>query len=242
MKLQGKIRNKSTDKSILNKAKVQKLKFKNSKVKKSAKNAAGNVDSDNDNANAYANVLYNANDEDIEIEVPFYSTRKSFQKEFIHKPSDVKEYGPSVNGYRFIAFNSDQIPACEGSDTKEDKFKSSSSEDENEDNQFEDDSFKEKELSPYEQYLLCWERMLNGESSMCVPLPVIPAVWENVSFNSVMNFIPTKKLVQKERIRWHPDKMVNVLKKYKKYKDGDDVKVTHLFQVLNEVFEKWNEM
>ncbi|KAG7830965.1 hypothetical protein KL919_002185 [Ogataea angusta] len=134
------------------------------------------------------------------------------------------EYGPSINGYRFVTPNPDQRPfpnlnyhrhingyAAELPELpqKEDPYR--------------------VRRNDYEEYVKRWQTVdLEHE------LPPMPVFGGEVSLQSVSQFIPQNQL-RIERIRWHPDKILRRVSESRRPVLAE--MVTRTFQVINELYE-----
>ncbi|ESW98551.1 hypothetical protein KL918_002059 [Ogataea parapolymorpha] len=134
------------------------------------------------------------------------------------------EFGPSINGYRFVTPDPDQKPfpnvnyyrhingyAAELPELpqKEDPYR--------------------VRRNDYEEYVKRWQTVdLEHE------LPPMPVCGGEVSPQSVSEFIPRNQL-RLERIRWHPDKILRRVSESRRPVLAE--MVTRTFQVINELYE-----
>ncbi|QPG74963.1 hypothetical protein FOA43_002302 [Brettanomyces nanus] len=154
------------------------------------------------------------------------STRPSRQS-FQH----LTEYGPKINGYRFVATKPDEV--IEEEILKED----------NPDNRhYEDTPMSEIPESSYtySTYNDLWMKITqSGKLPGFIPLPVETNSPEDLNDTNVARFIESKTRAKNERIRWHPDKMIVRLQKLGVTdRISPDYKriVTRVFQIINRVY------
>ncbi|ANZ75508.1 BA75_03254T0 [Komagataella pastoris] len=154
-------------------------------------------------------------------------------KPFSHSPSHTvslgekyKEWGPSINGYRFLDTEEKvkeySVPTAEPQDTYGLSYPEDSSEP------------LANHLQTYEEYIQNWKENTrlywpNEENS-----------WTCVSYDSIEQFLrgnkslsAFKKRLKVERIRWHPDKM----KRNINCDEKDLILVTETFQLINKLWE-----
>ncbi|KAG7698974.1 hypothetical protein KL930_002238 [Ogataea haglerorum] len=140
------------------------------------------------------------------------------------EPRPHYEYGPSINGYRFVTPHPDQKPfpnvnyhrhingyAAELPELpqKEDPYR--------------------VRRNDYEEYVKRWQTVdLEHE------LPPMPVPGGEVNLQSVGQFIPHDQL-RVERIRWHPDKILRRVSEDRRPVLAE--MVTRTFQVINELYE-----
>lgn len=170
------------------------------------------------------------------------------------------EWGPSINGYRFVGKTTDQKYykqrhhlAYSKDVTGQDGYNWSylddpqcGSEDEGgvdgdsagvNDN---DDDINNSNAYSYNDYCLDWQSIKSTGSNVLV-FP-IRSVGDALTEPNVEAFLRTAsdygKALKMERIRWHPDKMVNALR----LKGGVEAellksKITTTFQIINKLYE-----
>lgn len=174
-------------------------------------------------------------------------------------PNEFIEWGPFINGYRFVGakdgkplqfkkrhtlVNEDyrksdtynwsymELPSFKSSsDTLEEKYgKNGTAADE----------------FGYDEYFKEWEYIKeNGLRDIVFPVP--HQDYDELNKGNVQNFLQSSNeeyfnVLKIERIRWHPDKMIRTLKldvNDKMYKELSD-KITKTFQIINQLWEEYN--
>jgi len=142
------------------------------------------------------------------------------------------EYGRVINGYRFVA--TDQAEAFEEREAT-DELESSDRESTDARNGEEKQGWKS-----YEEYSRAWDSILHGEENDSIPLPVASNDLEDISRRSIRQFLDTDDRIKRERIRWHPDKMMTRLEKMgvdEETSPGYENVVTRVFQTINQVHD-----
>lgn len=177
--------------------------------------------------------------------------------------SDLIEWGPFINGYRFIASKDSETPLHyhqkhtlltkdpnhpnesynwsymdlpeykSARDTLEEKYSNR-------------EEFPDATEFSYEEYFNEWEYIKeHGLRDI-----VFPLVNQNSGLekNEVFRFLQTGadseygNILKIERIRWHPDKMIRILKldvNDMVYKELSE-KITKTFQIVNQLWEEYN--
>ncbi|GME76741.1 unnamed protein product [Ambrosiozyma monospora] len=181
------------------------------------------------------------------------STTKSKGSYNSSKYDGVLEYGPKINGYRFVSLNPNEdddtfngtnytkhtsrpdinagyrqsLPKTDWPN-QYDPYKSEKYRGAKHDTQYN-----------YDAYCDMWDKLLSS-TERCkgsVPLPVKSNKIDDLNTVSVGEFLVHRDNVKKERIRWHPDPMLNRLKTVGFDKADVESLVTQVFQVLNDVYE-----
>lgn len=144
--------------------------------------------------------------------------------------SKVYEYGPMVDGYRYVSFNE--------SDALGGYYSHEFSEAESSDDALGgNDSDLNVEETHFQAYLRKWQDITGEKHCGGVPLPVASGLLEDVNLGNVREFLVTKANAKAERVRWHPDKMRLVLGDSELITSED---ITHVFQTVNAVYERWD--
>lgn len=196
-------------------AKTRKLKFKKTKEMNTTQSNVPLIDAEYE----YNNETSQKNQNKKKTSIP----------KRVHQIPEIHEYGPEIDGYRYIAFNKEEIPSL-----KEDV---SSSELTNSDIEDSENHTDDTINSPFETYLLQWQKIIHGGKVESVPLPVHSGLFKDVNLENVRRFLYSKSIAKLERIRWHPDKMRILLKDNEKLEDRE---ITHVFQTINTVYENWD--
>ncbi|CCH46051.1 hypothetical protein BN7_5639 [Wickerhamomyces ciferrii] len=158
------------------------------------------------------------------------------------------EFGPSINGYRFIGnsstsnyYNKSSFkPIIENKSTFDwsycelPKFESKPD--------YLESKYGKEEKSDYDDlitYLKNWERIKSqGLNEIYFPLGD-----SNINKDQLLNFyknFETNQMgklldfIKFERIKWHPDKISRILKPNNELK----LKITRMFQIINEIYEE----
>lgn len=164
------------------------------------------------------------NDEQNTIKVPTISTNsKSVRSK---KPRAVHEYGPDVNGYKFIAFSENEIP--------EPKIEIHVK---NDDYENYDGSEAHNDKYNYKLYISLWNDIEKGITYETLPLPLFSDNFEDLNEKNIKEFLNTKLKLKIERVRWHPDKMRGLLIGNNLWGPEIESKVTRVFQTINRVYE-----
>ncbi|KGK38432.1 hypothetical protein JL09_g2443 [Pichia kudriavzevii] len=90
----------------------------------------------------------------------------------------------------------------------------------------------------YNVYLNAWADIENGIKYYKTPFPTKTDEFGDISVSSIINFLETKANVRQERIRWHPDRMKQILLNSDMWDDHQEKDVTHVFQVINEAYDR----
>ncbi|AOA64814.1 Hypothetical protein PP7435_CHR4-0949 [Komagataella phaffii CBS 7435] len=162
-----------------------------------------------------------------------YDAEESRAKPFTHTPANntvnlgekYKEWGPSINGYRFLdkeeKVNDYNVPNVEGQDSYGLSYP-------------EDAEPLTKHLQTYDEYIQNWRENTR------LYWPNEENLWTCVSYDSIKQFLrgsqnlaAFKKRLKVERIRWHPDKM----KQNIDCNEKDLILVTETFQLINKLWE-----
>lgn len=146
------------------------------------------------------------------------------------RPMAVHEYGPDVNGYKFIAFSEQEIPEPK----VEVPIESENAEPECDDGIYNDDFDDEYN---YKIYTTLWNDIEKGISCETLPLPVLSNCFEDLNEKNILAFLNEKSRLKVERIRWHPDKMRSLLIGNNMWYPVIESKVTQVFQLINRVYE-----
>lgn len=142
-----------------------------------------------------------------------------------HPYPHIFQYGPEINGYRFIATQPDDI-------IEKISKKSNSSE-------LESDSGTDSDLWDYPAYQKQWFSLKPGQS-LDIPLPVATDTLDDVTPENLLDFLGSDENIRTERIRWHPDKMIIRLKSLgitEQSMPGCTKVVTRIFQELNKLYD-----
>lgn len=163
---------------------------------------------------------------------------QNYRKKRSSRPLEIHHYTSNIDGYPFIAFHKKEIPVeasvCTPiSDAGEDD------ENETEDSNYSACEEQNNDMYDYSKYVNLWESLGNGTFYGYVPLPVGTDDIEDVNEANVRDFVKTILNAKCERVRWHPDRMKVVLNNTLKWDACMEKDVTHVFQVVNSVYENW---
>jgi len=93
----------------------------------------------------------------------------------------------------------------------------------------------------YDEYSRKWDQILRIQDiAEGIPLPVASNGLEDVNETRVRQFLDTQDKIKRERIRWHPDKMMVRLEKLGVDQDtcpGYKSVVTQVFQTINQIHD-----
>lgn len=93
----------------------------------------------------------------------------------------------------------------------------------------------------YDEYSRKWDQILRIQDiAESIPLPVASNGLEDVNETRVRQFLDTQDKIKRERIRWHPDKMMVRLEKLGVDQDtcpGYKSVVTQVFQTINQIHD-----
>lgn len=142
------------------------------------------------------------------------------------KPRAVHEYGPDVNGYKFIAFSENEIP-----EPKIEKHEK------NDDHENYDRSEANNDEYNYKMYISLWNDIEKGITYETLPLPLFSDNVEDLNEKNIKEFLNTKLRLKIERVRWHPDKMRGLLIGNNLWCPEMESEVTRVFQTINRVYE-----
>lgn len=155
-----------------------------------------------------------------ELNVHFSKTSK--------RPSKVLSYGSDKVGYSFIAFKDDDIP----------KKEVSIESDIEDDHSIEFDSnFDDNTKITFTKYISVWSEIESGVLYDMFPLPVKSDLITDINNSNILDFLKTKEIIKKERLRWHPDKMKAVLDNIHMWDPENEKVVTEVFQTINSLYE-----
>lgn len=158
------------------------------------------------------------------------------RSELFDRHTNVIEYGPSVHGYNFIAFSESDIPQERSDENPPLVSEKESSDSETSSNR---SNFQETPSEyNYNVYLNAWADIENGIKYYKTPFPTKTDEFGDISVSSIINFLETKANVRQERIRWHPDRMKQILLNSDMWDDHQEKDVTHVFQVINEAYDR----
>ncbi|KAH3665596.1 hypothetical protein OGAPHI_003784 [Ogataea philodendri] len=135
------------------------------------------------------------------------------------------EFGPSINGYRFVSTDPGQKPFQDVNFHRHINGYSA----ELPDVPQKDDPYKSRD-NKYQRYLNQWK-----DIDLEAQFPPVPVDGGEVSFQSVASFIPKDQL-KAERVRWHPDRILSRVSESRKSILSE--LVTRTFQVINQVYEE----
>ncbi|TID25462.1 hypothetical protein CANINC_002940 [Pichia inconspicua] len=170
-----------------------------------------------------------------EVEETYFSVERLPEKACF-RPSKIIEFKKGEDGYGLIAFDESEIPdIIPDSEFQSDCWTDSISDESSQTEGIEEP--KENLHYSYKKYLLLWKDIKAGVKNEFLPLPVYQANELNV--RAVTDFVIDLNNLKHERIRWHPDKMKNILKKSGMLNNENEHKVTQVFQVVNEAFENF---
>ncbi len=173
------------------------------------------------------------------------------------------EYGRAINGYRFVATDDAEAKAFD----KEEQMRNLGLSDgeerdiglldgEKRESEYSDKEKREFEISnedgdleldgsdgwkSYDEYSRKWDQILRIQDiAEGIPLPVASNGLEDVNETRVRQFLDTQDKIKRERIRWHPDKMMVRLEKLGVDQDtcpGYKSVVTQVFQTINQIHD-----
>lgn len=161
-----------------------------------------------------------------DVEKKSKSAKRLENDKFI-RPANIIEFKKGDDGYGLLAFDESEIP--DTFDSNSDSFLDSSSE-----NCSTDENDGVNYQYSYHTYLKRWKDIENGMKYDFLPLPIDSV---DLNIETVTAFIGSSKNLKQERIRWHPDRMKNILKRNGMLNTQNEHKVTQVFQVINEAFE-----
>ncbi|VEU21803.1 DEKNAAC102717 [Brettanomyces naardenensis] len=129
-------------------------------------------------------------------------------------PTELREYGPEINGYRFVATDAKDVV---GNGEEKEKESGTDEEDAGIDD-YPSDSFgdgdSDSDTYTYTAYARQWEDIVSsGQLPASIPLPVASNSVDDLDVEHVRLFLNTKERIRSERLRWHPDKMIVRLEK-----------------------------
>lgn len=162
-------------------------------------------------------------------------TNKPLKNISFKRPRIIYEYGEGEDGYKFLAFDKEEVKKFE-EEQKPDEYYDTSSEE-----SCEIDYTSEEESDPttydYRRYLSIWNEIEQGIGYDSIPLPVHSNNIDDLNKDIVKEFLKTHLNMRRERIRWHPDKMKHRLQRFGIWDNEMEKEVTHVFQIINQAFE-----
>lgn len=168
----------------------------------------------------------------IENETPRKSEEVNSTREVGKRPIQIYKYESGRAGYPFIAFSKMDVPLVDRSETTE------RNEDDNSSGGSDTSSTDDERFTyNYQIYTQLWNDIEKGIASEHIPLPVFSDDINYVDHENVKAFVKDKSNLKIERIRWHPDKMKGVLRSCHMWEDEMYLEITHIFQIINRVYE-----
>lgn len=169
--------------------------------------------------------------------------------DYLAEDDIVEEWGPTINGYRFVGSKGSKryfkqrhrLVTDHGYDGYDWSYMELPEYTTVQHDAMDEEEEQDPEGYTYDSYYKDWEEIkTNGEKTIIFPLK---QTGDTLDGDSVSAFLRTSsdyiKVLKIERIRWHPDKMLNVLRIKNDDIEGELLKrkITTTFQIINELYE-----